>query len=212
MKAERVHGGGEVLLSMAERFGLRGQYGPVASYGWRGMATLSGRDGTNSVISAGLSSEMTCALSLESENSCDRVGDETMEVDVVFNLSSGRLDFRVLMLFQMPRDARRVGRCRSSLWRVQACGCERRWKASLAGEGKQRHGMLTASEGRLCGGLYYCNICTEYVEVCGKSVAGGARTQFHGGLAATQETVECRFFGEACFPPRAASLSRSRPA
>jgi hypothetical protein len=151
MKAERVHGGGDVLFSMAARLGLRGQYGPVAPKGWRGMATLSGREGTNSVISAGLSSETTCAFSLQSEKSWETAGEETTEVEVVFNFSRGRVDLRVLMLFQMPRDARLVGRCRSSLWRVQACGCERRWKASLAGEGKQRHEMLTASEGRLCG-------------------------------------------------------------
>lgn len=43
MNAESVHGGGELLARISERFGRRGQYCPVEVKGAvRGMATLSG--------------------------------------------------------------------------------------------------------------------------------------------------------------------------
>lgn len=46
MNADSVHGDGELLASMSERFGRLGQYEPVAENGVEcGMATLSGLEG-----------------------------------------------------------------------------------------------------------------------------------------------------------------------
>jgi hypothetical protein len=63
MNADNVHGGGELFASISERFGRLGQYGPVVVKPLvRGIATLSGRELTQSVISSSNLSSKTSDL------------------------------------------------------------------------------------------------------------------------------------------------------
>jgi hypothetical protein len=149
MNAERVHGGGELFASMSERFGRLGQYGPVVVKPLvRGMATLSGREGTKSVMSSSDFSSRSSDFEsdLVSHESWVSVGDDVREEGTVFTLRTGFAVFLMLMLFQMPPDGRRAWRsfCRSSLC---LAGCERRSrKARLAGGRQDRHEMVTVGE------------------------------------------------------------------
>ena len=111
MKADRVHGGGALLASMSERFGLRGQYGPCAPKG-RGMATLRGLEGTNCSMSGDFSSSPSDgSISLQSadnrgfEGECDWFETEvSIEADEVLNRKNGGSDLRLLIttFFQPP--------------------------------------------------------------------------------------------------------------
>jgi hypothetical protein len=113
-------------------------------------------------MSSDVSSALTWASTLKSEKSCERAGEEATAGEVVLSLSRGREDLRMLMLFQIPLLGRLVGRSlgRSSPCRVPSCGCERRErKASLAGEGKHRNGMVKAWGVRAdCTGVCYRRI------------------------------------------------------
>jgi hypothetical protein len=133
---------------MSERLGRLGQYGPVVVKPLvPGIATLSGRGLTKSVISSSDFSSETSDFesSLVSQKSGVSVDDD-VEDDTVFTLNAGFADFLMLMPFQIPPDGRRAWRsfCRSSLCRA---GCERRIrKARLAGGRQDKHGMVTTGE------------------------------------------------------------------
>jgi len=148
MKADSVHGGGALLASMSERFGLRGQYGPCAPKG-RGMATLSGREGINCSISGDFSSSPSDgSMSLHSadsrglEGECDWL-ETAVSIEAVEVLSrrNGGSDLRLLIttFFQPPLVDLLTSRrgfsplSESLAWELQhSDGCvRRRWKASL---------------------------------------------------------------------------------